>query len=79
MFKIEGRVYESGTLVLSYDLAEGALPGLNLRDANRLLADYILTSLYQGRTVYYNTTYQEFRITGSDGESVEYIKPPTED
>lgn len=76
MFKIEGKVHSGGELLSSYDLAEDAVLD-TLRDADKLLASYIMSLLIQGGTATYSRPHNEYKVTMPDG-SAEYIKPPVE-
>lgn len=76
MFKIEGKVYSRGELLSSYDLADGATLD-SMRDADKLLASYIMNLLIQGGTATYSRPHNEYKVTMPDG-SAEYIKPPVE-
>lgn len=76
MFVIDGSVWENGTKVASYDLADGAQLS-NEREASQLLNSYIISLVIGGGVASYYRPHDEFKVVMPDGKA-EYIKPPRE-
>lgn len=75
IYWIIGSNYKNGTLLATFNLSNGATHIVTERDAEHLLASYVMSLINQGGSATYNRTTREYRVAMPDG-SVEYINPP---